>query len=329
VAATIQDVARKAGVSIATVSNVLNAPERVREATRTRVLEAIDALGFVPRAEAVARARRHLGRIGVVAPFTSYTSYTERLQGILRALRARDFDLVVYDQESVAVRRDLLSTLPITHHLDGLIVMLPIDERIAHRLATRGLETVLVEFPRPGFSAVHIDDEAGGHLAATHLMAKGHRRLAFVGERQVERFIIAQTEHRLNGFRRALDDAGFELPEQYVSLAPFGVGEAMSQTFDLLDLREPPTAIFAHSDSQAVGVLKAAHRRGLRVPDDLAVIGFDDLEMADHLGLTTIHQPLAESGRVALDLLLERLTDASRPVRSVKLPVHLVERDTA
>jgi LacI family transcriptional regulator len=327
--ATIQDVANKAKVSIATVSNVLNAPEKVREATRSRVLEAIDELDFVPRAEAVARARRGIGRIGVVAPLSSYPSFHERLQGILEALRAQPFELVLYDQESVAVRHDYLSSLPLTRRLDGLIVMLPFEDRVAERLLGRELETVLVEFSRPQFSGVDIDNEAGGALAAEYLIARGHVRCAFVGERQVEHFVVTQSEERLTGFRRALEKAGLALPDEYVSLAPFGVEEARRQTHELLNLRTPPTAIFSHSDIQAIGVLKAARDRGLAVPGDLAVIGFDDLEIAGHLGLTTIHQPLAESGRIAVELLLERLADPSRTVRSVRLPLSVVERETA
>jgi DNA-binding LacI/PurR family transcriptional regulator len=329
VPATIQDVARRARVSIATVSNVLNAPERVRETTRSRVLEAIDELEFVPKAEAVARARRAIGRIGVVAPLSSYPSFHERLQGILEALRAEPFELVLYDQESVAVRHDYLSSLPLTRRLDGLIVMLPFEDRVAERLLGRELETVLVEFSRPQFSGVDIDNKAGGALAAEYLISRGHVRCAFVGERQVEHFVVTQSEDRLAGFRRALETAGLALPDEYVSLAPFGVEEARRQTHELLNLRTPPTAIFAHSDIQAIGVLKAARDRGLTVPGDLAIIGFDDLEVASHLGLTTIHQPLAESGRIAVELLLERLADPTRSVRSVRLPLSVVERETA
>jgi LacI family transcriptional regulator len=329
VPATIQDVARRARVSIATVSNVLNAPERVRETTRSRVLEAIDELEFVPKAEAVARARRAIGRIGVVAPLSSYPSFHERLQGILEALRAEPFELVLYDQESVAVRHDYLSSLPLTRRLDGLIVMLPFEDRVAERLLGRELETVLVEFSRPQFSGVDIDNKAGGALAAEYLISRGHVRCAFVGERQVEHFVVTQSEDRLAGFRRALETAGLALPDEYVSLAPFGVEEARRQTHELLNLRTPPTAIFAHSDIQAIGVLKAARDRGLTVPGDLAVIGFDDLEVASHLALTTIHQPLAESGRIAVELLLERLADPTRSVRSVRLPLSVVERETA
>jgi LacI family transcriptional regulator len=329
VASTIHDVARQAGVSVATVSNVLNAPERVRPATLERVLEAIDDLSFVPKAEAAARARKAIGRIGVVAPIAAYPSFGERLRGMIEALREQPFELVLYDQASVAVRRNYLSSLPLSRRLDGLIVALPFDDKTANRLITRELETVLLEFTRPNFSGIDIDDEGGGALAGEYLVGRGHERCAFVGERQVSHFVVTQAERRLLGFRSALTAAGRALPDEYVSLGPFGVEEARRQTHELLNLATPPTAIFAHSDIQAIGVLKAARDRGVRVPQDLAIVGFDDLDVAAHLGLTTVHQPLTESGRVAVELLLERLADPSRSVRTVRLPLKVVERDTA
>jgi LacI family transcriptional regulator len=325
---TIHDVARRAGVSVATVSNVLNAPERVRTETRDRVLEAIDQLAFVPKHEAAVRARKTLGRIGMVAPISTYPSFGERLRGILEGLQEHPFELVIYDQESVAVRHDYLSSLPISRRLDGLIVAMPFDDRLADRLITRELSTVLLEFTRPDFSGVDIDNEAGGAMAARLLLGKGHERCAFLGERQVSHFVVTQAEGRLAGFRRELEAAGRPLPDEYVSLGPFGVEEARRQAHELLNLGVPPTAIFAHSDIQAIGALRAARDRGLRVPDDLAIVGFDDLDVAGHLGLTTIHQPLGESGRIAVELLLERIADPGRSVRTVRLPLTVMERDT-
>ena len=266
-ASTIYDVAKQAGVSVATVSNVLNAPERVRPATRDRVLEAIDHLDFVPKHEAAVRARKAIGRIGVVAPISSYPSFNERLRGMFEALRERSFELVLYDQESVAVRRDYLTSLPLSRRLDGLIVAMPFDDKTAGRLITRELPTVLLEFTRPDFSGVDIDDEAGGALAGTYLIGKGHQRCAFLGERQVSHFVVTQAERRLVGFRRALQAAGLTLPDEYTSLGPFGVEEARRQVHELLNLATPPSAIFAHSDIQAIGALKAARDRGVRVPD--------------------------------------------------------------
>ncbi len=328
---TIYDVAEKAGVSIATVSNVINTPKRVKPATLARVLAVIDELGFVPKTEAIAHARKGIGRIGVIAPFTTYPSFNQRLRGVIEALRDKPYEVVIYDQESLAVRHDYLASLPIGRRLDGLIVMsLPFDEHVAERLLSRELETVLIEFARNSFSGVEIDNVAGGRLAAEYLLSRGHRRCAFIGEQQVEGSIImGQCQQRLSGYREILAQADIPLPDSYLSLVPFGVEKAREQTHHLLDLDEPPTAIFAHSDIQAIGVLKAARERGLSVPDDLAVMGFDDLEVAEYVGLTTVKQPLVESGAIAVRLLLERLADRSCSVQRVMLPLTVVERETA
>jgi LacI family transcriptional regulator len=325
---TIYDVAKRAGVSRSTVSLALNAPNRVKPETLARVLAAIDELKFVPKSEAVSRARRGVGRIGVIAPFTTYPSFARRLNGVLRATRSRSCEVVVYDEESAAT--STLATLPLTQRLDGVIVMsLPFDDEIAERLAEQGLTAVLLELERPGFSSVTIDDGAGGRLAAKLLLQKGHERTAFLGERQLtdHRYRL-QSDVRLNGFRQELTAAGLELPDSRVRLVDHTVEAATVAADELLSLDRPPTAIFAHDDTLAAAALRAARARGLSVPDDLAVIGFDDSEIAELLGLTSIRQPLEESGQVAAETLLGELADTSRSRQHITLRLTLVERET-
>ena len=327
---TIYDVAERAGVSITTVSHSINHPGKVSPPTRDRVFRAIDQLGFVPQSEASARARRGVGRIGVVAPITAYASFEVRLRGVIEALRNTSFELVLYDQQSLAERADYLAALPLSNRLDGLVVMsLPFDDRVAERLVNRHLPSVLVEFVRRGFSSVCIDDFYGGRLAAEHLLALGHERIAFVGEAKASERVAIQATRRVEGIRAALGEAGLEMPGAYLSFGQYGVVSARHQTNELMRSRRPPTAIVAHSDIQAIGVLQAAQQRGLDVPADLAVIGFDNLDVADYLGITTIAQPLAESGRIATGMLLEQLANPTSPRRDVILPLELIQRRTA
>jgi LacI family transcriptional regulator len=329
VAITIYDVAQRAGVSITTVSHTLNHPGKVRPATRDKVLRAIDALGFVPQSEASARARKGVGRIGVVAPITAYTSFEVRLRGVIEAIRDTTYELVLYDQQSLAQRADYLSSLPLLNRLDGLVVMsLPFDDRVADRLMTRHLPSVLVEFSRPGFSSITIDDHHGGRLAAEHLLALGHERIAYVGEAKVSSRVEGQATRRVEGIRAALGDSGIEMPAAYLSFGQYGTASARQQTIELLRGRRPPTAIVAHSDIQAVGVLQAAQVRGLSVPEDLAVVGFDNLDIAEYLGLTTVAQPLFDSGRIAVELLFAQLAEPTSPRRDVTLPLELIRRQT-
>jgi len=210
-----------------------------------------------------------------------------------------------------------------------LIVMaLPFDKAAAQRLAANRLETVLIEFSEEPFSSIRIDDRAGGRIAAEHLLEQGHRRCAFVGDCDLPDYAIHTSDRRLEGFRGALNDAGVELPDACIALAPHSRENARLSAHQLLDLPEPRTAIFVASDHQAVGVLKAARERSVAVPRELAVIGFDDLDIANYIGLTTVRQPLEESGRVAVELTLSRLADPSRPAQRIRLPLTLVRRET-
>jgi LacI family transcriptional regulator len=328
--ATIYDVAERAGVSITTVSRVLNTPARVQSATRQRVLEAIESLGFVPRADATARARKSIGRLGVLAPFFTYPSFTQRLRGIAGALMASPYELVIYNVDSADRRDAYLASLPISRRLDGLIIIsLPLSEAALQRLARSQLPATLIEVGDSNFSSVEIDDEQGGRRAAEYLVGRGHRRIAFLGDSEVPPYSLHTSDRRLQGFAAALATAGIPLTERYIALAPHGLEAARNQAQQLLDLAEPPTAIFAPSDMQAMGALKAAADCGLRVPNDLAVIGFDDLDIAEYIGLTTVSQQLDESGRLAVTLLLERLRTPLLPTRRIVLPLSVVQRQTA
>jgi LacI family transcriptional regulator len=322
---TIYEVAERAQVSISTVSNVLNKPDRVSPATRQRVLAAVDELGFVPKVQAVSLARQGTGRIGVMAPFTSYGSYLRRLSGLLTAATELEIDVVVFDHESAALASSpVLASMPVHGRLDGLIVMgLRIEDGIAGRLRERRLPTVAVDADSTLFSRVVIDDRDGGRLAAEHLRGRGHRRVGYVLERQVSDY-ESQAIRRLAGFREVIAASGGSVA---VTHSDNSVDGARRAAADLLDVADRPTAIMAHHDALAVGVLLAARDRGLRVPQDVAVMGFDDGEMATAADLTTVRQPFEESGSTALSVLLRHLGGSD--LRSTTLlDVRLIERST-
>jgi DNA-binding LacI/PurR family transcriptional regulator len=325
--ATIYDVAEQAGVSISTVSLALNSPARVNPATLARVMAAVDELGFVPKAEAVTRARRGVGRIGVIAPFTSHASFARRLNGVLRGAPSDRVEIVVYDQESATTSP--LVSLPLTRRVDGVIVMaVPLTDEVARRLAEQRVATVLIDHRYPGFSSISVDNVAGGRLAAAHLVERGRRRCGFVGHAQhVEEYVL-QSQARLDGFREGLRAAGLELADEDVRIGEYGCETARAEALELLDRADRPTGIFAHDDLLASGVLSAARELGIAVPDELMVIGFDDSDLAAPLGLTSIRQPLEESGELALELLLAQLAKPKRSARDTLLALDLVERQT-
>lgn len=327
---TIYDVASRAEVSIATVSRVLNTPHRVNEKTRQRVLKAIDDLAFVPKAEATARARRNNYRIGVLAPFFTYPSFVQRLRGVASVLNGSEYELVVYSVDSAKHYQGQLETLPIVRRIDGLIIMsLLVDDDAADRLLRHKLPTVLIESHHTAFSGVEIDNRAGGEMAARFLIEAGHRTIGFIGiDSEIPGCTLPTSEIRLQGFRAAMADVELPVHDVCIRNAENDMDAAYAETKALLALPERPTAIFATSDLLALGVLKAIRELALRVPDDVAVLGFDNLDIADYVGLSTIGQSLDESGRVGTELLLGRLTEPQRPVQHVRFPLQVIQRST-
>ncbi len=332
VAATIYTVARHAGVSISTVSLALNSPHRVRPETLARVQNAVRELGFVPKAEAAVRARKGTGRIGVVGPFTSVRSSLERLRGIIDAA-GDHFEIVVHGRESAVLHKHYVDSLVLSRRLDGLILIdVPITGHLAHRLVEDRFPAVLVEYPQPGISCVVIDDREGGRIVGRYLAGRGHRRCAFLGlawppDNSTE--FVTPDIHRLEGFRETLSGAGVDIPDTYIRVG-YDSATRRQAARELLALDVPPSAIFASSDIGAADILSILSERGLRVPEDVAIIGFDDSDFAAYLGLTTVRQHLDESGRVAVQLLHERLAhDAPNIAKCVTLPLTLVHRATA
>ena len=327
---TIYDVAERSGVSISTISRVLNAPHKVSPETRNRVMSAIDQLGFVPKAEARAHALRHTNRIGVLTPFFTAPSFVQRLRGAASALSKANYELVIYPVDSVEHLQGYISSIPVMQNLDGLIIMsLALEEKDARRLHENGMETVLIEYSHKQLNSIVIDDVHGGRLAAKHLIDKGHKRIAFLGDIEPpEKYAIHPVKSRLQGFKETLDEAGISLPRKYMMQAAYTQESAQRSAQELLNLDQPPTAIFAAADIQAVSVMKVARQLKRRVPDDLAVMGFDDIDLAEYMDLTTVRQNLDESGRLAAEFLLSSIAEPNSALQHVNLPLTLIERLT-
>jgi DNA-binding LacI/PurR family transcriptional regulator len=212
--------------------------------------------------------------------------------------------------------------------VDGLLVIsLRLPERAIARVRSAGIPLVLVDRAEPGLAGVHIDDEAGGRLAAEHLLGLGHERIAFLGDLEVNPYGFDSSARRRAGFESALRAAGVEVRSELIVAGPHGRGTARTLAAQLLALPTPPTAIFAASDDQAVGVLDAASAGGVRVPEQLTVVGFDDIELARYVGLTTVAQPLETSGERGAELLLASLRGL--PAEPEELPCELIVRTTS
>jgi LacI family transcriptional regulator len=329
-AVTIYDVARRAGVGISTVSNALNKPDRVRPDTRKKVLDAAAELGFVPKSEAVSRARRGVGRVGVIGPMVAYGSYMRRLSGVLEVMNRSNLEVCLYDEESAAAKSSLLlSRLPLNSRLDGLIVMgIPLDDEAAQRLLDGKLPTVLVDTEDSRFSSVTTDYEATGQMIAQHLLQLGHTRFGYVSERGNPPLNRLQGPRRLENFCATLADGGCPASAVTAAAVSHNVDAARTAAWTMLRAHPDITAVVAHDDLLAVGVLQAAAELGLAVPESLAVVGCDDGDLALAAGLTTVQQPFEQSGRLAAGMLLGAM-QAPQPRQLTYLAQELIVRRTS
>lgn len=326
---TIYDVAKDAGVGVGTVSRVLNNNPRVSSETRQRVLQVIERLNFHPSPIAQRLSLRKTLSIGVLAVYFTRPSVVERLRGIESVIADSEYDLMVYNVETPSRRDECFRSTASSNRVDGLIVisLAPADEDVS-RWADAGVPVVLVDTSHPTLPCIIVDDVGGGYDAATHLIKLGHRNIAFIGDPVHTAFNFHSSRDRFEGLRRALKDHAIPFNPEYHMAGEHDRESARMLAHRMLDLDAPPTAIFAASDTQAFGVLQAAKERGVEVPQELSVIGYDDVEMAELLNLTTVHQPLFDSGLQSVDLLLRNIDRSDpAPVRR-QLPVHVVERNT-
>ena len=326
---TIYDVAQRAGVSAATVSRVLNEPDRVAAEKRARVQEAIQALHFVPKADAVAKARRAYRKIGVVAPLFTQPSFMERLRGIASVLSAEHYELVIY---SIATGDDLAAYVQMlvnTQRVDGLILLcVQADAGVLELLRGASFPVCFVESEYDGFDSVSVPNVQGGQLAAELLYRKGCRRPGFIGQTIARSYAVNATEERLQGFRFYFANQGIILQPEHV-----WVGDFFDSTLDESIERfitQPllPDGIFCSSDMIAARFLRFALRRGIHIPSELRVIGFDNVELADYLGLSSVSQSLEESGKMAAKLLLGRISGTSFGTVTMKVPLEVMDRET-
>lgn len=330
---TIYDVARTAGVGVGTVSRVLNNSTRVSPETQEKVLSAIRVLGF--RRSKVARQLStgiHRRNLGVILPFITHPSFVERLRGIQLALHDQDddFNLVLYNVTEPDRYPEQLLAIVEQGAVDGLLIAtLTVSEEQRDLLTQAGIPFVTLSDACTGeLNCISPDNVGGGHLATQHLLELGHRRIAYVGDEFPSAYGFPTSELRYEGYRAALSEYAVPYRPEYVRLGTHGEEIAHQLTEQLLALPEPPSAIFAMSDIQAVGCILAIREAGLRVPEDLSVIGFDDVQLSRYIGLTTVRQHLERSGYLGMQLLLDMVAAPDNVVPYELPPLELVVRGT-
>jgi len=321
--ATIRDVAQASKVSVATVSRVFNNHPRVSDETRQRVVTAANRLGYWPNGIARSLITNQTHALGVLLPDLHGEFFSEVIRGIDLAARRRQLHLVVSSFSSSS--DDLTSALrTVRGRVDGLIVMTPdTDASVALQRAAGSIPTVLLnpEVLVPGYDCISIANKDGAYAIVRHLLSLGHRRIATIMGPQTN----IDARQRLEGFRAALRDARLPVSPELELQGQFTEGSGYEAVGALLRLRPRPTALFVANDHMAVGVLGALQDAQLRVPKDMAVVGFDDIPMARYLTppLTTVHVDMLSLGQRAVQLLLD--PRAENPRREVT-PTTLVVR---
>jgi LacI family transcriptional regulator len=328
--ATIRDVASHAGVSHQTVSRVINGNPNVAGPTRERVLATISALGYVPSPMARGLISNRTHSIGIVAEDISDQTFARWVAGAERAARERGYYLMI---GSVEPEDDELGylRLMVERRVEGLLlarpsVLLPVSE--LEPVLAAGVPIVSVGTSRPHGIVVDVDNRQGAYDATSHLVAHGHRAIATI----LGPADWPSTAARLDGYRAALDEAGIAYdPSLVVQGADWGLESGRTAAGELLARASRFTALFAHSDLIAFGAMRELRLAGLSIPQDVSVVGYDDLPVAAYVDppLTTVHQPMEELGALAASLLLDQLAGDGLPApQSRLLPARLISRES-
>jgi LacI family transcriptional regulator len=327
---SVKDVAAAAGVSLGTVSNVMNRPEVVSSRTRERVERAMADLGFV-RNESARQLRAGTSRtLAYVMLDGTNPFFHDVAQGIESAAEDADLSLFICNSNSRSAREAVHLDRLLQQRVQGILIT-PVNPEAPHldELSKRGVPLVIVDRVRDGESccSVAVDDVLGGRIGVEHLVEQGHRRVAFIGGPEA----IGQVRERLQGAREIWEELGLPaddlvyLPTETLTVAE---GRSAGERLAGLPARRRPTAAFCANDLLALGLLQQSIGAGLRVPDDLAIVGFDDIEFAAAAAvpLTSVRQPRQELGRAAAQLVLDEATNPDHQHQQLSFTPELVAR---
>jgi LacI family repressor for deo operon, udp, cdd, tsx, nupC, and nupG len=321
---TMADIARRAGVSVSTVSRALGGSALVTAETRARIAQLAGSAGYVPNQVARGLRLQRSRQILVILPTIANPFFGEIVLGIEEEAQAHGYGVLVGNTMGDQAREDGLGRHLMTGAVDGVVLL---TGRVPAPLAENARDRVVTISERVranGVAHVSIDNDAAADAAVGHLLALGHRRIAHITGRSGS----SVAEQRKQAYRAALLRAGIEAPESWIAGGTFTFESGEAAMHRLLDLPERPSAVFCSSDEMAIGAVKAARSRALDVPRELSICGFDDIPFAAAFEppLTTIRQPRRAMGRNAAAMLIDRLADARTPRRDCQLPYELIVR---
>ncbi len=327
----MKDVARLAGVSTSTVSHVINKDRFVSDAIRVRVEDAVRTLNYAPSALARSLKLNQTRTIGMLITASSNPFYSELVRGVERSCFERGYSLVLCNTEGDEQRMNRNLETLLQKRVDGLLLLCTETHQPSPAIMTRypAIPTVMMDWsPFDGDSDVIQDNSLlGGDIATRHLIEKGFTRIACV----TGPLDKTPARLRLEGYRAAMQRAGLAVPEGYEVIGDFEFGGGLRAMQSLLALPEPPQAVFMGNDAMAVGAYQALYQAGLRIPQDIALVGYDDIELARYMTppLTTIHQPKDELGELAIDVLIHRMAQPELQQQRLQLTPVLMERGSA
>jgi LacI family transcriptional regulator len=323
---TIQDVAKASGVSVSTVSRVLNGKVDVADDTQDRILAVIGKLGYTSNLAARSMRSRKKNLIGLVVPDIGFPYSIEIMKGINQAITESTYDLLVYTTGDVhksgaASHEQHYVSLLNNSLTDGVII---VASAAADFITDAPIVAVDPHMVNPSYPSVQGTNYHGSLEIMNYLLGLGHRRIGFICGRPE----IGSAGRRLLGYRDALSNAGIEVDEDLIVPGDFTTPSGRERGIQLLSMENPPTAIFAANDQSAIGVYQAADELGLRIPDDLSVVGFDNISEAKYLGLTTMDQCLADMGYVAIQMLIKLINHETLDEQIHKMSTKLVVRSS-
>jgi len=326
----IVEIAGRAGVSPATVSRALRGMHHVNEETRSKIVAAAMELNYPLRSDLIPRELvQRTNRIGVIAPYISRWYFAEAINGIEQSLREAGMDLLLYNFSQVDARQRIFQHKQLRGKVDALIVisMPPTDEEFTSLLSL-GIPITTIGFVHEGCTSVAIDDVVGGKVATQHLTGLGHRKIAILSGQRETAYNFDVSDNRTKGYIEALNEVGVEWDPDLEIRGDFNIYTAEIAMNSFLSRKKLPTAIFCHSDEMAFGAMKAIRSKGMRVPEDFSVIGFDGHQIAQYVGLTTVSQPPQFEGQVAAASAIAEVADPTLEPKHIVVPLSLVVRET-
>nr|WP_067426509.1 ribose operon transcriptional repressor RbsR [Duffyella gerundensis] len=324
----MKDVARMAGVSTSTVSHVINNNRFVSEGVREKVQSAIGQLNYAPSALARSLKMNQTRTIGMLLTASSNPFYAEVVRGVENSCYERGYSLVLCNTAGDEERMNRSLETLLQKRVDGLLIMCTESHLPSADILNRypSIPTVMMDWAPFEANSDIIQDNSllGGEMATDYLISRGFTRIACIAGPQDK----TPARLRLQGYRNAMAAAGLDVPSDYIVEKNFEFQGGFDGMSELLSLEQPPQAVFTSNDAMAVGVYHALYQAGLSIPQDMAVIGYDDIELARYMTppLTTIHQPKDELGELAIDTLIHRLREPGASQQTLVLTPELVER---